>query len=367
MDESNIAIAISDKEQSKDNAGQKDNIRLKNTTHKRHLSKALIATVLCGAISLSPVYRVKSSENYSLNNIDSSTYISSLNNIHAADSVTDDVCTSGNYANKSFDEKSLPSKESLESIISSYAKSAGTFIDNDYYKNLREEDALKQLEKYGLKYGLNSRTVLVVNKTFQKAMVISYERQLYLYSKDSLASFENQGRKTASFGNDDEYIAEYVYAPKIIFETDCSTGRNSGNKHVKHDLKTPQGKFNIYEMHDSHDWTYEGLKAYGPIFFRIQDAIGVHGNGTDTVLNRNWKEDSRYKKPEPLGIYHNNFGHGLSHGCVRLDNQVLQKMSDEGLLTKGMDVIIFEDKELTSILSKYYNNNYHDSNQVAMR
>ncbi|MGV8141690.1 MAG: L,D-transpeptidase [Candidatus Woesearchaeota archaeon] len=271
---------------------------------------------------------------------------------------------------------------SLDNIVYSYASSDyRIFVDNDYYRKMRESDALQQINMYDLK---KESTLMVVNKTFQKAMIVKFEKQPYIYHRDSSDSFIIQGREFKLSRNMPDKIVEMVLEPTILFETDCSTAKIYGNKEFDGDAKTPEGLFIIYSMEDSRDWTYEGKLAFGPKFLRIKNAIGIHGNGTDTsyikeayVNNKSFNnaqvnknsvnknpvdnisadkisEDRRYMLPEPLGIYKNNFGYGLSHGCIRLENSVINRLTEEGLLKNGTKVIVFENKELTEILSSHY-------------
>jgi hypothetical protein len=331
-----------------------------DTKNSSLLARTLFATILCGAISFIPLYFTRDA----FKSRSGTSYVlpeSNSRHISASSAASKSSLYVPDNSGSMFSDKTM-----LEDIISSYARVDSVFHDNSYYTKLREHNALKIISRY-LRSGMKSDKVLVVDKTFQKAMVFGMKKELCLYPKDSLESFRRQGRDVALFCNNDDYVVESVKNTSMLFETDCSTGRNSGEKRIKDDLKTPEGKFTIYQMQDSHDWTYDGKLAYGPKFFRIQNSIGVHGNGTDTSAYADSKKDKRYSSPESLGIYDNNFGHGRSHGCVRLDNVVLKRMADSGLIYKGMDVIVYEDKELTSILSKCYSKNKSYIEQSCMK
>jgi len=195
---------------------------------------------------------------------------------------------------------------------------------------------------------------MLVNKTFQKAMIIKMEMQPYIYPKDSLDSFVKQGRSFKISKNESDKLVEMVLEPTILFETDCSTAKTYGIKEFDGDSKTPEGIFTIYSVEDSHTWTYDGVLAYGPKFLRIKNSIGIHGTGTDTLRNKDMSKDRKYVAPEPLGIYANNFGVGRSHGCIRLDNKVVDDLTNDGVLKNGTKVIIFENKYLTEALSRHY-------------
>jgi lipoprotein-anchoring transpeptidase ErfK/SrfK len=257
-----------------------------------------------------------------------------------------------NLKNNSFPDTLSDNPQSLDKTIASYAYHDDTmFVDNEYYKRLRENDAFLQIKKYDIN---TESTIMLVNKTFQKAMIVRLEVQPYIYSKDSLDSFIEQGRSFKVSKNEPNKLVETVLEPTVLFETDCSTAKTYGVKEFDGDSKTPEGIFTIYSVEDSRNWTYDGALAFGPKFFRIKNSIGIHGNGTDTSGNGDLSKNGKYIAPEPLGIYINNFGVGLSHGCVRLENSVVDKLTDEGMLKNGTRVIIFENKELTKLLSRYY-------------
>ena len=264
-----------------------------------------------------------------------------------------------NIKNDSLLGTSLDNSRSLDKIIASYAQTHpdnNMFVDNDYYKTLRVNDAFSQVKKYDIKA---ESTILLVNKTFQKAMIIKLEMQPYIYPKDSLDSFIEQGKSFKVSKNEPDKLVEMILEPTILFETDCSTAKTYGLKELDGDSKTPEGIFTIYSVEDSHTWTYDGVLAFGPKFLRIKNSIGIHGNGTDTSRNKDLSINRNYMAPEPLGIYANNFGVGLSHGCIRLGNDVVDKLTNDGILKNGTKVIIFENKELTEALSRHYQSARH--------
>lgn len=191
----------------------------------------------------------------------------------------------------------------------------GIYNDNLLYKRIRLIGANRQISKYSPK-----SDVLVIDKTFQKALFFSY--------------------------NDTSY--------NFIDEFDCGTAAVYGKKQRAGDGKTPEDIFEIKSIESAHDKIWEGKKVYGAYFIRIQGSIGIHGNGTDKIKNSEWMNDSKYKEPDPIGIYKNNFGYGPSHGCVRLPNDVIRELVEENKINKKTKVIIYENKELTDILNSSY-------------
>ena len=287
-------------------------------------------------------------------------------------------------------------------IVSSYAaNSNGEFSDNNYFRMLRKKDAVVQIKNNLVNFECNPNdsTIIIINKTFQKAMIAKIERNTNKSSSKRLSScFINDSndfcdylprifnkKHPLKYSSVSELFPKsvnqlYIYelnspkrdatgldlyntvatgsnnyiAIKIILEIDCSTAKIYGPKISSGDGKTPEGLFFISKLEDSHDWLYDGLLMYGPKFMRIKNSIGIHGTGTDVMRNASQSVDKRYSAPEPLGIYNNNFGVGLSHGCIRFENNILDSLVENNLLHKGNPVIIFENAELTRLLSRYY-------------
>ncbi len=215
--------------------------------------------------------------------------------------------------------------DATDTTINNFAKvSNGKFIDNEYFKSLREKEAIEQIQKYAI---TTNTIITIINKTFQKAII---------------AQIEANAKKPLI---------------KIILETDCSTAKEKGNKLNSGDGKTPEGLFLMSKPVDSYNWTYNERLMYGPKFIRVKNAIGIHGTGTYNINNKITLNDKKYAKPEQLGIYNNNFGIGLSHGCIRFENSVLDSLIKKKLFKQDNPVIIFENNKLTELLSKYYNQN----------
>jgi hypothetical protein len=191
----------------------------------------------------------------------------------------------------------------------------GKYSDNEFYKRIRLKNAIDNIAAYK-----PDSDVLVIDKTFQKALL-----------------FKNHG-------NNYDFVNEY----------DCGTAKVYGRKIRPGDGKTPEGIFDIRSIEPAHDKLWDGEKAYGAYFIRILGSIGVHGNGTDTVKNPDWKTDKAYMRPDSLGVYKDNFGHGPSHGCIRLDNDVVRTLVEDGTLNTKTKVIIYENSKMTNIFRNVY-------------
>jgi len=219
-------------------------------------------------------------------------------------------------------------REGLEERIATYAQlTGGTFVDNEYFRQLRFEDALMQLEQ--LK-DPPTAYVFVINKTFQKAIIFKYNPST-------------------------PFLPYYQ-----IKEVDCSTAKIYGKKQHAGDGKTPEGIYLIKDIWKSDSMLYEGKRAYGPYAFQLLERIWGHGNGSVTIGNIR-----TYQAPEPLGVHHQentdstpkgkyNFGYGRSHGCIRFDNTQVQSFIKDNIITQGTPFIIFENRKLTKILRKTY-------------
>lgn len=117
---------------------------------------------------------------------------------------------------------------------------------------------------------------------------------------------------------------------ETIMEFPVCLGRGIGQKMVKGDHKTPEGKYKVISReiasgwtHDFHDGKGKVKGAYGPWFFRLNTPqsthIGIHG-----CLD-----------PESVGKRE-------SDGCVRLRNEDLDSLQKQ--VKVGMTVIINPDK-----------------------
>jgi hypothetical protein len=208
--------------------------------------------------------------------------------------------------------------KNIDWLVNHYSiEDEGKFQDNPFFKKRREIENEKQIKKYlGDNY---DGTVMVINKTFQKAT---------------------------------------LYTPDSTYELDCATALRYGDKKRNGDGKTPEGMFKIQSIMPSQNNTFAGKKAYGPYFCRLDHpvfrSIGLHGNGTDTVKIKNWRSDKQYMAPDPLGVKSNNFGYGVSHGCVRTDNEKISEAVEKKIIRTGMPVIIYNDTLMTASLDNYY-------------
>lgn len=101
---------------------------------------------------------------------------------------------------------------------------------------------------------------------------------------------------------------------ETIFSAPVCVGKNTGDKQKKGDLRTPEGIFQVSDIHNSTNWEHdfgdgkgEISGAYGPYFIRLDvpghKGIGIHG----THL------------PESIGTRD-------SEGCIRLRNEDLERL-----------------------------------------
>ncbi len=136
-------------------------------------------------------------------------------------------------------------------------------------------------------------------------------------------------KKNLMIINKDKQKAELY---QKIDETTVSTGRYPGDKKRSGDNKTPLGAYKVVSIHNSKEWLYDGIKAYGPYFVRLncgswdrkgnhnpkgRSSIGIHGTN----------------EPEKLGEL-------ASHGCIRIESELIKKYVEQGYLKKGTTVII---------------------------
>lgn len=213
-------------------------------------------------------------------------------------------------------EKLITDKIPIEPIIAYIGcLDEGNYSDNELYKSIRLRTAKEKIKEYA-----PNSDVIVVDKTFQKALF-----------------FEKNGQ-------------EYTFKN----EYDCGTAKVYGKKIRPGDGKTPEGMFTIYSVEPAHDKLWDGEKAYGAYFLRILGSIGMHGNGTDKVKNPGWRNDKAYMEPDPLGVYDENFAFGPSHGCIRLDNKIIREKVEDGTIKSGTQVLIYENTEMTKILRNVY-------------
>jgi|GEM_PF-5927291 len=130
----------------------------------------------------------------------------------------------------------------------------------------------------------------------------------------------------------DQQERVYALRPVEVMVNEVSTGKNVGPKQYRGDGKTPENKtgkpFEIIQLQDSSDWLFEGKKAYGPWFGRIEGQIGLHGCATEELPK---------------------IGKPASHGCIRHRNETIAEMYDKGYLALGNKVLIksglFDDKQ----------------------
>jgi hypothetical protein len=237
----------------------------------------------------------------------------------------------------------------LEALLDDYE-----FKDNDFYRKMREDAAQGAVHDNFV----DDRYVLIINKTFQKGMILERVANNVFGTHDIFSRFYDFKKKSDNTASQECVVPEYATdRPAIRYialsEFDVSTAKIPGAKERNGDGKTPEGLFHIGSIIDSRYDLFDGKRAYGPNFARIYHSIGLHGNGTDTTGIRDWR-NKYYLAPGSLGVYKNNFSYGESHGCIRMNNDTLRKYVNNNVIRENMPVIIFEDRQLTNMLSKYY-------------
>ena len=107
-------------------------------------------------------------------------------------------------------------------------------------------------------------------------------------------------------------------------------GKNRGQKQEEGDMRTPEGRFYIQEINDSHLWKHDfgdGLGeiegAYGGYFIRLftppHKGIGIHGTHLPSSI-----------------------GERATEGCIRLKNEDLKELVR--YIYVGMPVVILPDE-----------------------
>ncbi|MEM4260693.1 MAG: L,D-transpeptidase [Candidatus Woesearchaeota archaeon] len=135
-----------------------------------------------------------------------------------------------------------------------------------------------------------------------------------------------------------------------VFETDCSTGKNPGNKLKPGDGKTPEGIFEIISIEESDNWRYNNELAYGPWFLRLSSRINNININNNNNKKDNNKDNKTTKKrtsigihgtneSDKLGIFNKNYGYGASHACIRISNEDIILLKNKYAYV-GMPVII---------------------------
>ena len=129
----------------------------------------------------------------------------------------------------------------------------------------------------------------------------------------------------------DMTLKAYDHNGKIIQETSVATGKSTGNKVKKGDMKTPEGVFTIAEIQDASTWSHDfkddtlgTIKgAYGPFFIRLNvpehKGIGIHGTHDPSSIGKN-----------------------VTEGCIRLQNEEVVKL--QSIIKPGVPVVILPGK-----------------------
>lgn len=121
-------------------------------------------------------------------------------------------------------------------------------------------------------------------------------------------------------------LYHYKFNGELLQKTPIATGKNSGDKFVVGDSKTPEGVFKIGDVRDASSWTHdfkgdtlgEISGAYGPYFISLnvpgQKGIGIHGTH------------------DP-----NSIGTRASEGCIRMPNEELISLVEH---IKSVSVVV---------------------------
>ena len=105
-----------------------------------------------------------------------------------------------------------------------------------------------------------------------------------------------------------------------------AVGRNRGDKQSVGDLRTPEGVFTVYKVHDAQHWAHDFgdgkgtiTGAYGPLFIRLDTppwkGIGIHGTHDSASL-----------------------GTDATEGCIRMQNDELLELA--AMIDAGTTVIV---------------------------
>ncbi|MFH1649527.1 MAG: L,D-transpeptidase [Candidatus Woesearchaeota archaeon] len=127
-------------------------------------------------------------------------------------------------------------------------------------------------------------------------------------------------------------------------EYECSTAKDTFPKERSGDNRTPEGILRISEVQNSKDWTFFDTETgdtlkYGNYFCRSEDTldgrhfkgIGIHGTNREDIL-----------------------GTPASHGCIRLQNNTLETLVDDGILKQGRFVGVSFDRNIYKELEALY-------------
>jgi len=167
--------------------------------------------------------------------------------------------------------------------------------------------------------------VIIPESITQKTHLVVEKQGLDTLTTQYLGEIKNSvpGDIALSINKADQTMQKYVLAWNLEEEYKVSTGKNYGNKQKVGDRKTPEGVFQITQIQNSENWEYEGEKAYGPKFLRLEtpwEGIGIHGTN----------------EPEKLG-------NPASHGCIRMESSEVKELSMQTKI--GTKVFIYNNKK----------------------
>lgn len=117
----------------------------------------------------------------------------------------------------------------------------------------------------------------------------------------------------------------------IVYHLPIATGLNSGQKEKEGDSRTPVGKFSISSHNSNADENYFGHKIHYGLYTPAGEnrpattGIGIHGDAG----------------------YPNSIGVNASHGCIRCNNEDLEKLHEHlgGNAAIGKNVYILDEDD----------------------
>jgi lipoprotein-anchoring transpeptidase ErfK/SrfK len=123
-----------------------------------------------------------------------------------------------------------------------------------------------------------------------------------------------------------DFTMEVFRDGKTVGQYGIAAGKNTGDKRIVGDLRTPEGEFPIVQIQDASKWTHDfgdgngqTKGAYGPYFIRLGtpgwSGIGIHGTHAPGSIGTN-----------------------VTEGCIRLRNEDVQTLRN--MVKVGDKVVI---------------------------
>lgn len=118
-------------------------------------------------------------------------------------------------------------------------------------------------------------------------------------------------------------------APVKIYPV--GVGKNSVDKVRKEDNATPEGNFKIQSINNSKDWKFDGARAYGPWFLRLDTSSGAFSGKSWTGIGIHGTSNEK------------SIGGFVSHGCIRMFNNDITELKEtieEQVKTSEVKVVV---------------------------